>query len=51
MSLYLFNNIYWGHYFYISYWEMGLPSYVAIQAWRRSSHLQGKSSTFISQSF
>ena len=29
--------------------EMGLPFYLVIRATRRSSHLQGKGSTFISQ--
>ena len=42
-----------GHYFYVSYWGQllgtGPPFYVVIRATRRSTRLQGKGSTFISQ--
>ena len=51
MSMYLAQKYRLGTLFLCLLLEMGLPFYVVIRAIQRSSHLQGKGSTFISQSF
>ena len=45
------ESINWRPCFYVSYWRRGRHFYVLIRAKRRSSRLQGKGSTFISQLF
>ena len=55
-ALYLSVNVFstsaiWGHYILRLLMETGPPFYVVIRATRRSSRLQGKGSTFISQLF